>query len=137
MFKGESGMDINKSVRGIIIGGLSSVAACAALYLIAAFIITKSGQIPLGVISTLTTILSGLSCFIGGFISGKIVKKSGILTGAAAGFTLLLIQLIYSLISESLNPSVLLIIKSAVLLLSGAIGGIIGVNKGSAKIKFK
>lgn len=68
-------MDINKSVRGIIIGGLSSVAACAALYLIAAFIITKSGQIPLGVISTLTTILSGLSCFIGGFISGKIVKN--------------------------------------------------------------
>lgn len=129
-------MELNKSVRGIIIGGLCSVAACAALYLITAFILTKAGFIPLGLISTLTTVLSGISSFLGGIIAGRIVKKSGMFMGAAAGFTLLLIQLICSLVAEGLNPSVLLIIKSAVLIISGAIGGIVGVNKGSAKLKF-
>lgn len=130
-------MELNKSARGIIIGGFCAVAACAALYLITAFVLTKAGFIPLGVISTLTTVLSGASCFLGGIIAGKIVKKSGILIGAAAGFTLLLIQLICSLATESLSPSILLIIKAAVLIISGAIGGIVGVNKGSTKLKFK
>ncbi|MGN0441382.1 MAG: TIGR04086 family membrane protein [Acutalibacteraceae bacterium] len=127
-------MELNKSVKGIVIGGISELIVCILLFLITAFALTKAGYIPDNFISTLTTVLSALSSLIGGFIAGRLVKKSGLLTGAATGFILLLIQLIISLASGELSPSVIIIIKAAALILSGAIGGIFGVNK-KEKIK--
>lgn len=122
-------MELNKSVKGIIVGGISELVACILLFLITAFALTKAGYIPDNFISTLTTVLSALSSFIGGFIAGRLVKKSGLLTGAVTGFILLFVQLLISLISGELAPSLMIIIKAAALILSGAIGGIVGVNK--------
>lgn len=122
-------MELNKSIKGIVIGGIAEIIACILLFLITAFALTKAGYIPDAIISTGTTVLSALSCFIGGFISGRIIKKSGILVGAATGFILFFIQLVTSLIVGELSPSILIFIKAGALILSGAIGGIFGVNK--------
>lgn len=122
-------MELNKSVKGIIIGGVSELVVCILLFVITAFALTKAGYIPDQFISTLTTILSAVSCFVGGFISARIVKKSGLAVGAITGFILLFIQLITSLITGDLSPTMLILIKAASLILSGAIGGIFGVNK--------
>ncbi|MCQ4022463.1 MULTISPECIES: TIGR04086 family membrane protein [unclassified Ruminococcus] len=122
-------MEMNKSVKGIVIGGIAEIIVCILLFLITAFALTKAGYIPDNIISTLTTVLSGASCFVGGFIAGRLVKKSGIFIGAATGVILLLLQLIISLISGGFSLSIMIIIKAAALILSGAIGGIFGVNK--------
>ena len=103
-------MDINKSVKAILIGGVSEIIICILLFVLTAFALTKVGYIPDGVIATVTTVLSAASCFFGGLISGRIVKKAGMLVGAASGFLLFFIQL-------------------AISLMSGTIGGIFGVNK--------
>ncbi len=122
-------MDINKSIKGIIIGGICETVACILLFVLTAFALTKAGYIPDGIISTVTTVLSAVSCFIGGFISGRIIKKTGIAVGAATGFLLFFIQLSVSLISGEFSPTVLIFIKAAAMILSGTIGGIFGVNK--------
>lgn len=127
-------MELNKSIKGIVIGGVCELITCILLFLITAFLLTKAGYIPDGIISTVTIALSAVSCFIGGFISGRIIRRSGILIGCATGFILFFIQLITSLIVGELSPSVLIFIKAAALILSGAIGGIFGVNK---KEKFR
>ena len=122
-------MEMNKNIKGIIIGGAAEIIACILLFLLTAFALTKAGYIPDSIISTLTTVLSAASCLSGGFITGRLVKSSGMLTGAATGFILLFIQLLISLISGELSPTVMIIIKAAAMILSGAIGGIFGVNK--------
>ncbi len=122
-------MDINKSVKGIVIGGISEIVVCILLFVLTAFALTKAGYIPDGIIATATTVLSALSCFAGGFISGRIVKKTGMLVGAASGFLLFFIQLAISLITGAFSPTVLVLIKAAALTVSGAIGGIFGVNR--------
>lgn len=122
-------MELNKSIKGIIIGSIAEIVACILLFLLTAFVLTKAGYIPDSFISTVTTVLSTLSCLAGGFVSGRIVRKSGILIGSATGFILFFVQLLISLISGRLSPTVLILIKAAAMILGGAIGGIVGVNK--------
>lgn len=126
---GGKNVELNKNIKGIIIGSIFAMVMCILLFLITAFALTKSGYIPDQFLSTVTIILSSISCLVGGFISGRVTRKTGLLVGVATGFILFFMQLVISLIMGELSPTMLILIKAAALMLSGAIGGILGVNK--------
>ena len=81
------------------------------------------------VIPAVTIIITAISILVGGILSTSNIKKNGMLTGAIVGFIyIFIIYFLSSIITKSFSLngySVSMIIAS---LLSGAIGGIIGVN---------
>ncbi len=120
-------------IRAIILSTLLSSFICALLYIFSAFLFTQSRSLPYVVISQLSFILSVVASFIGGTISAKISKSKGLFTGAATGFLLfVIIFIVYYIILQESFTSISLI-RAIALILSGAIGGVIGVNRNIKK----
>lgn len=96
--------------------------------------------LPTGLPLTLLNPLAAFSLLMGTFAAGYWASRSigqrGMLTGASCGAALFLVLLIASLQTKA-QVDLTALIKLAISLLSGAIGGVTGVNRrhGSSKIK--
>lgn len=75
-------------------------------------------------------VVTALSILIGSFISSMNIKKNGIANGALVGLIyILIIYFISSITSGNFGFTIASIIMMLASILSGAIGGIIGVNR--------
>ena len=120
---------INNSLKSIIIGTLSGVFTISLLLLLTSMILTHTLSIPDAVLSTLSMLLASFGTFIGAYISVRIMKSNGLLWGILNGLILFLIVFILGVINHTDLPSIASAIKCMAMVLSGAIGGIISVNK--------
>ena len=97
------------------------------LFSIASFALCKF-DFSYTVLPSVTTIILGVSVAISSFIISGIHKQNGLFWGVFAGiiitFCLLTVSISLNYFSLSFNT----IVKPAILILSGAIGGILGVN---------
>lgn len=75
-----------------------------------------------------------LGCFVGGFYTSKKHEKKGLIIGFTTSAIFFIILSIASLSISTDNFGLLSLIHSLVMLLSGGIGGILGVNN-KRKIK--
>lgn len=110
-------------------------AASAALLLLLALIFGKSGSLPKGAVPIITTLIGCIATFFGGFSASLYTKEKGILIGLASGGVFLIIVAMVSLFSYENTLGIASIGKAAAILLSGAIGGILGVNR-KTRVKF-
>lgn len=78
-------------------------------------------------IHALGLVLLGVSCLVGGFFSARSAGKKGLKHGGLVAATLLVLLLVYSLLGGAGLSPVALLIKGAVMLIGGALGGILGV----------
>lgn len=110
-------------------------AASGLILVIAALVLSKTQSLPQEILPVLTTVLGCIPVFLGGFFASRYEKKNGLLIGVASGILFTLICAVLSLFSfqKELEPASAA--KGAAFLLSGCIGGILGVN-GKRKIKF-
>lgn len=76
-----------------------------------------------------------ISGFISGFICGKKEKEKGFIMGGLCGIVLSTLLILFKLFCFSPIPTALTFIKMIVMILSGAVGGILGVNQKSKRIK--
>lgn len=120
--------------RSIIIGSVAGAALCAALLGLCALGFVSAGHIPQSLISPMVIALSVLSSFIAGFITAKISRKRGLFYGALAGLMLFALFLISGLIASKEPVSVNVVMRMLVMILSGAIGGLLAVSK-KTKVK--
>ena len=122
----ESGNNIKKILIG---SGVSIVITIIGLIIFASLLSYTS--IAESTIPTVTIIITAISILIGSSMCMSTVKKNGIINGAIIGLIYIAFTYILSSIIEgtfSLNTySILMIIGS---ILAGALGGIIGVNRG-------
>lgn len=79
-------------------------------------------------------VLVGMCEFLSGFVSGKIKRENGIVTGIIYSLPAFVILILISLILNKFSIDLNLLISCAVMLISAAAGGITGVNM---KKKFK
>lgn len=122
------------AVRSIIIGAVVGAALCAALLGACALAFVSAGHIPQGLISPLVIALSVISSFFAGFVSAKISKKRGLVYGALTGMLLFAVFVVSGLIASHEAISMTAVIRLVVMVLAGAIGGLLGVNRKS-KVK--
>ncbi len=129
MKKNSSASTKTRYISSILFSTLLAAIVCAFLYVITALLFTKLHSLPYVVISQLSFILSAIAALIGGIISAKFSKSKGLITGTFTGFLLFVIIFVvyYIILRESFTTVSL--IRALALVLSGAIGGIIGVNK--------
>lgn len=124
-----------KKVKALALSAGVMAAVSGLLLVLAALIIAKLGALPRGIQPVLTTAIGCLAIFLGGFCASLYAKEKGILLGVASGALYALCAAALSLAIFQSSLGVGAIGKLAAFLLSGAIGGILGVNRKS-KVKF-
>ena len=109
-------------LKAAVIGmGLS-----AALLLLFSFLLSKK-DIPFEVLPLFTSLLIIISSFLAGYIAAKKLKQRGMAVGAGCGALIFLVIALFSLMKSS-SVGTLALIKLALSVISGSIGGVLGVN---------
>ena len=116
-------------LKAIAIGSLCGLICCSLLLIFLAFIFTKSSNPPHTLVEPLMMVATGIGTFIGGYISSIISKEKGMLCGILCGFLMFIFIFIAGLISVRESLTILTLVRLSIMLVSGALGGIIGVNK--------
>jgi len=124
-----------KFVRAILLS--AGVIGGSSLLLLAllAFVVVKAGVLPQASLPLVTTAAACIAVFLGGLIAALAAKEKGLYLGLLAGA---LLATCIGLVSYFISGEVLTISgigKAAALLVSGAIGGILGANR-KQKVKF-
>ena len=114
-------------LRPILLGLCVGVVCCTLLLLLAAWGF-RTVDVPLGAVTPVAVIAAALSALLGGFVAAKAAGCRGLLMGGGCGLTLFLLILLIGLIRGNVEVGYA-VIKLAALTLSGAIGGVLGVNR--------
>lgn len=127
--KGVENFINKKSVRAILFGVASGIISIIILFLIVGFAVTKLDSYPASIIDYVILGILIIGGFIAGNVTGRIYKSSGILYGAVTGIVLFLIILLAGISSIANGATLFTLYKLAILVVSSALGGILGVNK--------
>nr|WP_319488108.1 TIGR04086 family membrane protein [uncultured Caproiciproducens sp.] len=122
------------ALRSIVIGSVAGAVLCATLLGAFALAFVSAGHIPQNLISPMMLALSVLSAFTAGFATAKISRKRGLAYGALSGLLLFVLFLVSGLIASNEAISFTAGIRMIVMIISGAIGGLLAVSKKS-KVK--
>ncbi len=125
---------IIKIIKSISISAFIGILISISILAISSIIFLKSGNFPIYIINTLTILIISFSTIISGYISARMLCANGMFFGILTGFVIFIIIFISGLMCYSGEITSIILIKLIALLSSGAIGGIIGVNK---KIRIK
>lgn len=125
------GKRAKSTLFSILIGEIATI-----LVLLLFSIIMCKIDIPTVVADMLIIVAATLGSFIAGYINGRIVKEKGMIYGAICGFIMALLLLLLKLIFCDPVPTWMTLAKLLLMIVFAAIGGIIGVNKKSKRIKY-
>ena len=120
--------DKKRAAVASVIGAVSGIAVTLLFLLLFAFVITKSRHIQYTLIAPMAIAAACIGAFVGGYITARINKSFGMLVGTICGALILMILLAVGAASGEL-PGMLSLLRGALMLISGAIGGILGVNR--------
>ena len=125
--KEEQSAMVKKLLRPVIVGAVIGALCCTAILLLMAAVMAAQ-DIPRSAVTPMAIVAAAVGAFIGGFVSARIAKERGLLFGAASGLLLYALVAITGLIFLKEVRGIYLLIKAAVMIGCGAVGGIIGVN---------
>ncbi|MBQ4105325.1 MAG: TIGR04086 family membrane protein [Clostridia bacterium] len=123
-------------IRALLLGTLSGVATIALLLCIATGVLMISGTLPQKYLVWIAIALCGVATLISGYITSRIIKSNGMLTGAISGIIMFLILLFAGFAGSEETLTYITLIKLFAFVICGALGGIKGVNK-KEKIRIK
>ncbi len=129
-------MDNKKQIKAIIWGTLFGATICAILLALLSIALNQIGLLPTQYISVMIIVTLALCGICGGYLGARIYRAKGLLLGMIIGIILFLIITISGLIGSKTTISIFTLYKAIALIVGGAIGGVIGVNK-MDKIKIK
>lgn len=128
-----TGKPVFEIMRAVIIGSVTGAALCAVLLALFALAFVSAENIPQGFLSPFIIAVSVLCSFAAGLIAGKISKKRGLIYGALAGLVLFILFLISGLIVSQEAFTAVSGVRMLVMVISGAIGGLVSVSKKSKR----
>lgn len=107
--------------------GIGAIGGTLLLLLMAVLI--QKVDVPQGALAPLAVSAAGIGAFAGGLTTALCARKRGLMMGAICGGLLYVVLLLTGLLCTGVIDPGYAIIKMAVLVLCGAIGGILGVNR--------
>ena len=124
----EAKVKADKNIIRIIKGSVFSILITLILLFIYAILLTST-NIPESTMSVVVIIITGISILIGSSISSFKIKKRGIVNGGLVGLIYIItIYLISSIAFIGFSMNITSIVMLIVAIVTGMIGGIIGVN---------
>jgi putative membrane protein (TIGR04086 family) len=124
---GTESANFPKAAMMMLTGVLVSLATSMIMLLLFALVMTVK-NVPQSVVPTLTAASIAIGSFAGGFTGARIHKKSGLLVGIVIGLCMYALLMLAALVLQSKGVDLTTMIKLVVSIISGGIGGIIGVN---------
>ncbi len=122
-------------IKPILTGSIVSILSSGILLFIFSLILTKI-DLPFPLTMPISIVILGFSTLIGSFIGTKSFGKKGFFIGLCISLVIFLTLLLLNLSIEPQGFGTIAIIKAVVVLITGIIGGVLGVNKkNSAKFK--
>jgi len=119
-----------------LIAGITTGSICLIILLIIfSTLLLISGTLPHNYLVWLDIFACAIASFTASLITARIIKHSGLVWGLISGMILFLIQFIAGLCSSD-TITYITFIKLLMFLLTGALGGIKGVNK-KEKLRIK
>lgn len=116
-------------IKGILVGVLAAVAIILILISITAVVLYKTGTLPYKIINYVLAAILAIGVFFGSLISSKIIKEKGFLYGVLCAAIIFVITFAVGISASDSTISAFTLIKAVVLLVFGAIGGVVGVNQ--------
>lgn len=113
--------------RPLLVGWIGGVIACFLLLLMTAAVMAST-TFPTKLVTPITVAVSALGALVGGWIAARLSCKRGLLYGAGCGLLLFLLVATAGMIATQELRGSLLLIKLAVMVAGGALGGVLGVN---------
>lgn len=118
--------------KPLLISTFCGCIIAAGLLATASAVLLGTGQIGSSITSAAVIAISALSAFFAGIIVGRITRKNGLIQGSLTGLLLYFTMLIVSICCGDFQLfTVSSVIRLAVMILAGAIGGLAAVNKRS------
>ena len=134
VYKENGGFKIFKAVA---IGSVIGMIFCSIMMLLLAFVLVKSGQLPLNAVYIILQVIGALSSFLGSYVAVRIYKSMGLLLGVITAFVMFLIVFAVGLSTCVEGVSAMTVTKLVSMLCAGAVGGILSVNKKKNINKYK
>jgi putative membrane protein (TIGR04086 family) len=125
--------NMSKSIKSIVLGTAVGGIMCMLCLFVFAIFFVSAKVIPQTMIQPLILVSCALGAFIGGYITVRILRVQGLLFGILSGMLLFVIVCLVSVIAIREPFSTFALVKGVLMMLAGAIGGIIGVNKRSKR----
>lgn len=122
---------IFSAVKAVVIGAAAGAALCAVLLAVCALAFVSSENIPHDFLPAVIIAVSVISSFFAGFVTAKISKQRGLIYGALSGLLLFFLFLVAGLAASQNGVPSEAFLRLIVMLLSGAIGGLVAVNRKS------
>lgn len=116
-------------VKAVLFGILCAMLISIAILCVFSAVVLSSGLLPSELTNIITIAALAVGTFAGGFIAARITKSAGLIVGLITGFTVFMIITVIGLIKSTESMTHLTIVRFVSTLITGAIGGIIGVNK--------
>lgn len=114
-------------LRPVLVGVAVGLIGCIGLLMLMALVV-QSVDVPRAVILPLALAAAAIGALLAGLTAAAIAKQKGLLLGAVCGLVLWLLILLAGVARYEGVSGGNALIKFAALLLSGGIGGVLGVN---------
>ena len=115
--------------QGVLIGSLTAAGITALLLCLLSAVLSFIDEIPYAVIDYAIIAVQGSAVMIGAYIAAALARSRGLFIGLICGVAILVVSLGIGLCTKDNTVTILTAIRSAVILLCGALGGIKGVNR--------
>lgn len=116
-------------LKAVLFGVLVSLVISVILLCVLTIAEMTTGLLPVEIVNIACAVVLAVGTFVGGFAAARITKSAGLIVGAITGLSVFMVVLISGLIRSGDEISALTLIKLGLELISGTLGGIIGVNK--------
>ncbi len=119
--------EVRKKLLSVAIGAICGIAAVLLIAALFSFIIVKSESVNYSLLIPFGIVAACIGTFGGGFISARISGSAGMLIGTVNGVLMFVLLLGAGAVIGEM-PEAVSLLRLVLMVLSGAIGGVVGVN---------
>jgi len=124
----ESASPLARWVKPVLIGMVAGAVVCALLLMVFAAVLAAQ-DIPHMAVTPLAVAAGVIGALAGGFVGARVAGSRGLLVGLAVGALLYLLIMIAGFILLQDVGGVYAIVKLLLLIVGGAVGGLLGVSR--------
>ena len=119
---------LQRWLRPVLVGCCVGV-LCGTLLLLLMALAVRSVDVPRAFITPMAIAVAAVAAFVAGLTAALSAGQNGLVLGAVCGLLLFLLLLLAGVARATGVSGQLAVVKLAVLTLTGALGGVLGVNR--------
>lgn len=120
---------ISLYLKALIVGTIVGLLLIMLMLCLVTSLLLVSGTLPKEYLEWIMMGISAIACYFSGFTTARITKVNGMISGLLSGLIIMIIIFVGGLVFTTSGITYISIVKSILFMISGAIGGIKGVNK--------